>query len=295
MTNRDNSENSVTTDEHVASNRPSIDRDTTNNAKALGQPAFGDCEASPVAASHEPATKPAATGSTVEVLSSPKGTKGSQVRTLLEIPNVETSGSEQDTLIFRPTVESSLFTRVKNDGGRANGKQTGHGGTVRWDPVANAGVFAWIEIRGDATDGSWRMVDIEGTVRDQPLLASPDDFVDRNGNLSKVADSVVTFNSRNLTLGWFVEDLIDTIIELPETGYGESEEFDLLLDLLYDLLMRSRSVNGFNWIARDVDGVNDLRLRGAVYDFTYGNAEARAVVGNRSMVVEAMQLSHDVY
>jgi hypothetical protein len=264
-------------------------------AAVLGLPASGDFRTSPVTVSHQPALKPAAAGSTLEVFSSPKGTNGSQVRTLLEIPDVKTPSIEQDTLIFQPTVESSLFTRVKSDGGRGNGKQTDHGGTVRWDPVANAGVFAWPEIRGDATDGSWKMVDVEGTITDQPLLESPDDFVDQNGNLSKVADSVVTFNSRNLKLGWFVEDLIDTIIHFPETVYGESEEFDLLYDLLYDLLMRSRSANGFNWIARGVNGVNDLRLRAAVYDFTYGDAEARAVVGNRSMVVQATKPPHDVY
>lgn len=294
MTDTDSSDDTGTADEQTDRNELTVDRRTTVKAGAagLGLMALGGLGSTPVAASHEPANKPAAAGSTVDVFSSPTGADGSKVQTLLEIPNVKTSGSEQDTLVFQPTVESSLFTRVESDGGGGKGKKKKDtDGTDGWDSVANAGVLGWIEIRGDATGGSWKLVDIEGNITDQPALESPSDFVDSDGNLSGVADSVVTFNSRNLKLEWDIQDLIDAVKDLQETVYDESEEFDLLLDLL----MRSRSANGFNWIVRGVNGVNDLRLRGALYDFTDGDAEARAVVGNRSMVVQSMKLPHDVY
>lgn len=271
--------------------RLSIERRTAlrGGAAGLGLLALVGIGTSPVAASHEPANKTSAAGSTVDVFSSPTGSTGSTVETLLEIPNVKTSGSDQDTLIFQPTVESSVFTRVESDGTN-NGKKKDKDGTEGWDSVANAGVLGWIEIRVDATGGSWRMVDVEGHVTEDPPLETPGDFVDDDGNLSGVAQSVVTFNSRSFKLEWDVQDLIDAFHDLQETVDGETEEFDLLLDLL----IRTRSANGFNWIARGVNGVNDLRLRGALYDFTYGDAEARAVVGNRTMVVQSMKLPHDV-
>ena len=270
--------------------------DRRSTLKGLGAAglalAFGGASTGTVVADHNPANKPAAAGSTVDIFASPAGTDGSTVQTLLEIPGVRTSGSDQDTLVFQPTVESSVFTRVESDGGGGRGnKNKDKDGTDGWDSVANAGILGWIEIRGDATDGSWKMVDVAGHITDQPPLETPSDFVDSDGNLSGVADSVVTFNSRSFKLEWDIQDLIDAVNELQETVYEESEEFDLLLDLL----MRSRSANGFNWIARGVNGVNDLRLRGALYDFTSGDAEARAVVGNRSMVVQSMKLPHDVY
>ncbi len=260
-------------------------------AAGLGVLALGGLGSTPVAASHEPANKPAAAGSTVDVFSSPAGSTGSTVQTLLELPNVKTSGSEQDTLVFQPTVESSLFTRVESDGKGNGKKKKDTSGTEGWDSVAAAGILGWIEIRGDETGGSWKMVDVEGHITDQAPLEAPSDFVDADGTLSGVSESVVAFNNRNYKLEWDVQDLIDAVKELQETVYDESEEFDLLLDLL----VRTRSSNGFNWIARGVNGVNDLRLRGALYDFTYGDAEARAVVGNRTMVVHSMKLPHDVY
>jgi len=58
---------------------------------------------------------------------------------------------------------------------------------------------------------------------------------------------------------------------------------------------RSQSGNRFSWIARSITGANDLRLHGTLYDFTNGDAEARAVAGNRSMVVQAVELSANVY
>lgn len=259
-------------------------------AAGLGLLALGGIGTTPVAASHEPANKTSAAGSTVDVFSSPQGSDGSTVQTLLEIPNVKTSGSDQDTLVFQPTVESSVFTRVESDGTDNGNKNKNKDGTDGWDSVANAGVLGWIEIRGDATGGSWRMVDVEGHVTDRAPLESPGDFVNDDGNLAGVADSVVTLNGRSFKLEWDVQDLIDAVQDLQETVYGETTEFDLLLDLL----IRTRSANGFTWIARGVNGVNDLRLRGALYDFTYGDAEARAVVGNRSMVVHSMKLPHDV-
>lgn len=270
-----------------------IDRRTTlkGGAAGLGMLALGGFGSQSVAAEHEPANKPAAAGSSVDVFSSPEGSEGSTIQTLLEIPNVKTSGSEQDTLVFQPTIESSLFTRVESDGKTKGNKDKDTSGTDGWDSVANAGILGWIEVNGDETGGEWQMVDIEGNLTDEPPIETPDDLVDADGNLSGVADSVVTFNSRNFKLEWDVQDLIDAVQELQEELYDESEEFDLLLDLL----MRTRSSNGFNWIVRGINGVNDIRLRGALYDFTYGDAEARAVVGNRSLVVHSMKLPHDVY
>lgn len=279
-------------DDSNGSNGLPIERRTAlkGGAAGLGLLALGGLGANPVAADHQPANKTSAAGSTVDVFSSPEGSDGSTVQTLLEIPNVKTSGSDQDTLVFQPTVESALFTRTESDGKGNGNKNKDKDGTEGWDAVASAGLLCWIEINGDATGGSWRMVDVEGHLTDEPPLESPSDFVDDDGNLSGVAASVVTMNSREFKLEWDVQDLIDAVQELQETVYGESEEFDLLLDLL----VRTRSANGFNWIARGVNGVNDLRLRGALYDFTYGDAEARAVVGNRTMVVHSMKLPHDV-
>lgn len=292
MTGTDNGKQRTDSDRTADRGFPVGRRATLKGGVAgLGLLALGGVGATPVAASHEPANKTSAAGSTVDVFSSPTGSTGSTVRTLLEIPNVKTSGSEQDTLVFQPTLESSLFTRAKSDGTNNGKKNKDKDGTAGWDSVANAGVLGWIEIRGDATGGSWRMVDVEGHVTDEPPLETASDFVDADGNLSGVADSVVTFDSRSFKLEWDVQDLIDAVQDLQETVYGEAEEFDLLLDLL----VRTRSANGFNWIARGVNGVNDLRLRGALYDFTYGDAEARAVVGNRTMVVQSMKLPHDVY
>lgn len=278
-----------------------LDRRTALKGGAAGLTALalGGLGTTTVAAQHEPANKTSAAGSTVEIFSSPEGTQGSEVATMLEIPNVKASGSEQDTLVFQPTVESSLFTRVGSDG-KDNGKEKDRDGTSGWDSVASAGLLAWIEIAGDATGGpgDWRTVDLEGNVTDRPPLETPSDLVDANGNLAGVADSVAALNSREFKLEWDVQDLIDAVHELQGAVDGvEYTEFDLLLDLY----VRTRSSNGFSWIARGVNGVNDLRLRGALYDFTYsddtsgGTTEARAVVGNRSMVVHSMKLPHDVY
>lgn len=297
-TNRTNTNESTNTcsrctdDSSVLDGLP-VNRHTVIKAGAagLGLVSLVGFGSSTVSSHHEPVNKPAAAGSTVDIFSSPQGTDGSAVQTLLEIPNVKISNSEQDTLVFQPTVESSLFTRVESDGGGKGKKKKDTDGTQGWDSVANAGVLAWIEIRGDATGDSWKMIDVEGHITDKPPLQTPSDFVDSDGTLSGVADAVVTFNSRDFKLEWDMQDLIDAVNELQESVYEESEEFDRLLDLL----MRSRSSNGFNWIVRGVNGVNDLRLRGALYDFTDGDAEARAVVGNRSMVVQAMKLPHDVY
>lgn len=289
----DTAQSTRTDDDQSTSAGLTLGRRTTlkTGAAGLGLLALGSLGATPVAANHEPANKTSAAGSTVDIFSSPKGSSGSTVETLLEIPNVKTSGSDQDTLVFQPTIESSVFTRVESDGTNNGKKNKDKDGTEGWDSVANAGILGWIEISGDATDGSWKMVDVEGHITDEPPLQTPSDFVNADGNLSGVADSVVAFNSRSFKLEWDIQDLIDAVHDLQETVYGETEEFDLLLDLL----IRTRAANGFNWIARGVNGVNDLRLRGALYDFTYGDAEARAVVGNRSMVVQSMKLPHDVY
>lgn len=247
---------------------------------------------------NDPANKPAAAGSTVDILSSAEGSGASKVETLLELNNVKTSGSEQDTLVFQPTIESSIFTRVSSDGTKNGNKNKDKDGTSGWDSVATAGVLAWIEVAGDETGGAWKMVDVEGNITDEDPIQNESDFVDSDGNLTGVADSVVVFNSRDFKLEWDIQELIDDVKELQRNvdNVEETEEYDLLLDLL----MRTRSANGFNWLVRPINGVNDVRLRGALYDFTYSDedtdsdAEARAVINNRTMLVQPMKLPHDI-
>lgn len=281
------------TDNSSAFDNVPVDRRTVikTGATGLSLLSLAGLGSSTVSGSHGAANNPAAAGPTVGVFSSSQGTTGSQIQTLLEVPNVKTSGNEQDTIVFQPTVESSLFTRVQSDT-TGNGRMKQDTDRINgWDSVANAGLLGWIEIRGDATGGSWKMVDIEGQITDQPPLQTPSDLVDSNGRLTGIADSVVTFNSRNFRLEREIQDLIDAVDELQETVYEESEEFDRLVDLL----IRSRSSNSFSWSLRDINGVHDLRLRSGLCDFTDGDAEARAVVGNRSMIVQATKLPHDGY
>ena len=272
-----------------------LDRRTAlkGGAAGLALLGLGGLGTGSVAADHEPANKTAAAGSTTEVFSSPEGESGSEIATLLEVPNVKTSGSEQDTLLFQPTVESSLFTRVESDGTNGNGKNKDKD-DGSWDSIATAGVLGWIEIKGDETGDQWRYVSTDGHVAyDEPVPTDPSDLVN-DGTLADAAANVVTFNSRDFKLEWDVQDLIDAVEELQDEVYEDDDEYTEEFDLLLDLYLRSRSAGGFNWIARGVNGVNDLRLRACLYDYTDGDAEARAVVGNRTMVVQSMKLPHDV-
>lgn len=262
-------------------------------AAGLALLGLGGLGAGSAAADHTPANKTAAAGATTEIYSSAKGETGSEIETLLEVPDVKTSGSEQDTLIFQPTIESSLFTRVESGGGNGKGKNK-HEDDGR-DSIATAGVLGWIEIRGEETGGAWRYVSTDGhVVHDEPVPTDPSDLVDDNGRFAATASHVVTFNGRDFELEWDVQDLIDAVEELQDEVYEDDDEYTDEFDLLLDLYLRTRSSNGFNWIARGVNGVNDLRFRSCLYDYTDGDAEARAVVGNRTMIVQSMKLPHDV-
>lgn len=276
-----------------------LDRRTAlkSGAAGLGLLALGGLGSGSAAADHSPANKVAAAGTTMKRLSSPAGSQDSPVETLLEVSNVKTSSSDQDSLVFQPTVESSLFTRVVSDGGGGggNGKDKDKDTNDGWESIAKAGVLGWIEIRGDATGGDWRMVSIDGHIdQEQQPPQRLGDLVGTDGNIHELADCVVGFDTRELYLEWDIQDLLDAVEELQDEVYDDDGTYTEEIEVLLDLYMRTRSANGFNWIARGVNGVNDLRLQGALYDFTDGDAEAEAVVGNRTMVIRPEKLPHDV-
>lgn len=254
--------------EETPSNDDGIDRRTAlkGGAASLGLLALGGLGTGTATADHDPANKGAAAGSNIQVAEVAKQNSDniSSFHTFLGPFDMKTSGDEKQSLVFQPTIESSLFTDVKVKGNDTSS-------------TAKAGVLGWVEIAGDATGGAWQMVTAGGDLVDPPSSPSAlaDAFTTLDGSTNWPVNGVVAFNTRDLKLEWDIADL---------------EDDDMLA-----LYLRTRSANAFNWIARPVNGTNSVRLRGALYVYVDDdNAEAQAMVGNRTMHVVPTKLHHDV-
>lgn len=230
---------------------------------ALGLGAIGT---GTVAGDHDPANKVAAAGSDTKIAEVAKNNSDniSTFHTFLGPFEMKTSGDEKQSLVFQPTIESSLFTDVK-----VKGNDTAS--------TAKAGVLGWIELKGDTTGDVWQMVTAEGNYVDPPSdpSALADAFETLDGDNDWPVRGVVGFNTRDFKL---------------ETDLTKETDGDLLA-----LYLRTRSANAFTWIARPVNGTNTVRLRGALYVYVDDDkAQAQAMVGNRTMYVEPTKLHHDV-
>lgn len=69
---------------------------------------------------------------------------------------MKTAGDEKQSLVFQPTIESSLFADVKVKGNDTSS-------------TAKAGVLGWVEIKGETTStAGWQMVTADGNYVDRP-------------------------------------------------------------------------------------------------------------------------------
>jgi len=263
MTNADD-----TTDEQSTNSGPALDRRTTLKGGAVGLAALGlgALGSGTAAADHDPANKVAAAGSDMKIAEVAKQNSEniSEFYTLLGPFDMKTSGDEKQSLVFQPTIESSLFTDVKVKGNDTSS-------------TAKAGVLGWVEIKGDATGDNWQMVTADGNYVDPPQSPSDlaDAFTTLDGNSDWPVRGVVGLNTRDFKL---------------ETDLTTATDADLLA-----LYLRTRSANAFTWVARPVNGKNTVRLRGCLYVYVDDKkAEAQAMIGNRTMYVEPTKLHHDV-
>ncbi|MFB6139415.1 MAG: hypothetical protein ABEJ26_03160 [Halosimplex sp.] len=179
--------------------------------------------------------------------SSAAGENTSPVETLMQINGVKQSSSWQDSLVFEPSVESSLMTDVK---------VSGNDGFSR----AAAGVLGWIEIRpSGAGDDAWQMVTVDDELVDPPTASNITDEGDLSGDsdrIDELARGVVAFNTRDLALEWDLESLVEaavaeveSVVETLQENYTWSE---------YQGYVASH--NGYNrhesWLASH-DGITD--------------------------------------
>jgi hypothetical protein len=204
-----------------------------------------------------------------------------EVVDLLRIDGVKQSNSWQDSLVFNPSLETSLLTDAKLKGG-ADESET------------FAGVLGWVEIR-DSDGGDWQMVTLDDELRKPPgeddladLLTFDEeiDLADPDG-IPELAQGAVAFNARALELEW---DLT-AIMEAIEDGTDETVEEE---ELFLDIYLRTRSANTFNFVKTDTGGTHDVRVRGGLYahvdEDSKAEVEAHAIVGNRSLVVQPMKI-----
>lgn len=261
----DHNDGSETNDEASKGERLTVGRRNALKGGALGLAAlaFGTGSAS---ADHDPANKVAAAGSDVKIAEVAKQNSDniSSFHTFLGPFDMKTSGDSKQSLVFQPTIESSLFTDVKVKGNDTSS-------------TAKAGVLGWVEIKGDATGGDWQLVTADGNFYDPPSdpSALADAFTTLDGSSDWPVRGVVGFNTRDFKL---------------ETDLTTETDADLLA-----LYLRTRSANAFTWIARPVNGTNTVRLRGCLYVYVDDDkAEAQVGVGNRTMVMDPMKIHHEV-
>ena len=283
--------------------------------------------------------------------SSAAGENTTEVQTLMRVDGVKQSNSWQDSLVFQPSVESSLLTDVKVNGDKGGSR-------------AVAGVLGWIEIKpSSAGSDAWRMVTV-----DDELVAPPtaDDITDAGDytyeRVTELARGIIAFNTRDLKLEWDLESLVEAALAEVESvvealraagytwsdyqdhvagqdsyaqheswlasiagvtgsdaevfvttaqneigtwseyrtfvagasGYDELKAELLNLDVFTAVYLETKSASSFNFVKTGTGGHHDIRLRGALHCFVDpdddGSAYAKAIVGNRTMLVSPTKI-----
>lgn len=289
------------------------------------------------------------------IMTAESGTEEAQtteVQTLMRVNGIKQSNSWQDSLVFQPSVESSLMTNVKVSGSE------GYSGAV-------AGVLGWIEIKpSSAGSDAWQMVTVDDELVDPPTA----DDVTKGGSdkyayerIDELARGIVAFNSRDLALEWDLESLVEaalaeveSVIEALKANYTWSEYQDVVaghgsysqheswlashdnvtssdaevfvttaeneigawseyqpfvanagsydelkaellnLDIFTAIYLETKSANSFNFVKTGTGGEHDVRMRGALHCFIDpdddAEAKAKAIVGNRTMLVEPTKI-----
>ena len=129
-----------------------------------------------------------------------------EVQTLMRVDGVKQSNSWQDSLVFQPSVESSLMTDVN---------VSGSDGLSR----ATAGVLGWIEIKpSTGSEDDWQMV----TVDDELVAPPTSDNITSAGDytyerIHELARGIVAFNTRDLSLEWDLESLVEAALAEVES------------------------------------------------------------------------------
>ena len=211
--------------------------------------------------------------------SSDEGENTSGIETLLQLNEVKKSSSWQDSLVFQPSIESSLVTDVGLTGDYDRSR-------------AATGVLGWIEIR-ESDGGDWQMVTVDDDLVAPPDASEIDDEGSLVGDTERVADlarGVVAYNTRDFQAEWDLREITEAIEELDEDDILESDWDELFLDLY----LRTRSANSFNYTKTNLPGTHDVRLRGALHVFVDDDTDedvyAEAIVGNRTMLVEPRKI-----
>ena len=211
--------------------------------------------------------------------SSAAGENTSGIETLVQLDEVKKSNSWQDSLVFQPSIESSLVTDVGLTGDYDRSR-------------AGAGVLGWIEIR-ESDGGDWQMVTVDDDLVAPPDASEIDDEGSLVGDTERVADlarGVVAFNTRDFQATWDLREITEAIEELDEDDILESDWDELFLDLY----LKTRSANSFNYVKTNLPGTHDVRLRAALHVFVDDDTDedvyAEAIVGNRTMLVEPRKI-----
>lgn len=289
------------------------------------------------------------------IMTAESGTEKAQtteIQTFMRVDGVKQSNSWQDSLVFQPSIESSLLTNVNVSG------SDGYSQSV-------AGVLGWIEMKPSSApdvQDSWEMVTV-----DDELVAPPtaDNITDASNytykRVNELARGIIAFNSRDLALEWDLESLVEaalaeveSVIETLQATYTWAEYQDLVadhssyaqheswlatidgvttsdaevfvttaeneignwseyqtfvtnaasydelkaellnLDIFNAIYFETKSANSFNFVKTGIGGKHDIRLRGALHCFINPDddteAKAKAIVGNRTLLVEPTKI-----
>ena len=211
-----------------------------------------------------------------------EGESTSEIRTLLEVDEVKQSNSWQDSLVFQPSIESSLVTDIGLTGDYDRSR-------------AAAGVLGWVEVRESGTgDDAWQMVTVDDDLVDPPEATEVDEegeFDAGSGRAAELARGVVTFNTRDFVGEWDLTEITEAIEELDEDDDILDTDWD---ELYLDLYVKTRSANTFNFVKTNLPGTHDVRLRAALHVFvdddTDEDVNAIAEVGSRTMLVDPKKI-----
>lgn len=189
----------------------------------------------PAEASHEPADKAAAAGSTLEVMESTTSNGSfSEEHTIL---STEMRTSDPTDLILQFTAECALWTDVTTVGND--------------DSEAVASVNTWIEIDGEPVS-----------------VTSDHDEVGGEG--------VVTLCNREYRVA---------------TMNFENENATI------ERYLETKQANAFNWVQLDVgSGVHEIAVKAQLEghaEAEEGQAHAKALIGDRTLVIEPVKMAHD--
>jgi hypothetical protein len=190
-----------------------------------------------VFATHAPADKVVAAGSTLQVMA-----PGANVPIL----SATLRTSKPTDLILNVNMECSIFTRLVTGGGATDSAQ------------ATGDIRAWVEIDGQTVP----INSMSSPPQNPPAAGNP--LVDG-----------VTFCNR--TYQRTVQDL---------EGDGATDLEDDFID--------TKNSNSFSWLRLNMGaGIHTIVVRATLTTSATPDATARAVIGNRSLIVEPEKLAND--